>query len=243
MNANRKERWGRDEWEGLDWRKPNRQLAVETGKSAAWIAHRRCQLRKPKATLKFREDLYRTTGLTGDSAPCKGPQCQRAMIRAVRKRWRLVSPNGIVIEGSNLRELVRKHEGLFPEGSTVWTVNGFGRTSCQAERKLYHSAARGVGWKGWTAEKINAQGKAQIRRVLQIAENVAKARGLPVADLLGRKRTASVVLARAEAMQAARNEGYEHAVIGSAFKRTQGAVSYAINKIRVRADPQTSQAP
>ncbi len=113
--------------------------------------------------------------------------------------------------------------------------------SCRAERGLYHSATRGVNWKGWTAERLSVQGKAQIGRVLQIAEYVARAHGISVVDLLGRKRSDPVVQARAEAMQVARNEGYEHAVIGSAFKRTQGAVSYAINKIGVRPDPQASQ--
>ncbi len=224
-------RWTKDRWERLDWRKPNRQLALETGKSAAWIAHQRWQLGKSRATLKFPVKPYRLDGRAGSTASCR-----RAEMRGVRRKWRLVSPEGRVIEGPNLRELVRKHAGLFPEGSANWSIDRTGIAHCEAERKLYHSAGRGVAWRGWTAKRLNDQEDAQIEHVLQIARRVAERRGIALKDIRSRKRTGSVVQARAEAMQEARNQGYEHVVIGRALNRTQGAVSYAINKIDARSD-------
>lgn len=74
----------------------------------------------------------------------KGPDHWKALY------WKVRSPYGIVIEGKNLNELVRKHSHMFDAADIIWK-----KSQCKASQGLRGLFARQVNnpvsWHGWTA--------------------------------------------------------------------------------------------
>jgi hypothetical protein len=67
--------------------------------------------------------------------------------------WKIKGPNGVILEGWNLNEIIRQNADLFASGDVIWR-----KSKCRAAkgiRDLFQPGKDGVTkvheWKGWTA--------------------------------------------------------------------------------------------
>lgn len=139
------------EWALLDWRKPNRQLAAETGKSVARVAEVRWRSGYHAEGKKLNYPNKKGAGSKpGTPLP---PKARKQCIEATAKHWVITAPDGRTWKAFNLRDFVRSHAALFGSDAEEQATPS-GRLSCRAFRGLYWAAQKRGTWKNWTAQQI-----------------------------------------------------------------------------------------
>jgi len=158
-------------WEAIDWTKPNRQIAAETGKAYNTVAQNRVALgksgmalqRSPRKDLQqhiarlqtpeMRERAKKIQPIATQAAKAS-PKAGRGIDNVHAEDWHLLSPTGDSYKFRNLYDFVRTHTHLFSPDDVEWKRQGGGRGTggeyCNATAGILNiKGGRAKSWKGW----------------------------------------------------------------------------------------------
>jgi len=166
-------------WATIDWTKPNRQIAAETGKAYDTVAQRRVALgksgmalqRSPRKDLQqliarlqspeMREKSKQIQPIATQAAKAS-PKAGRGINNVHAEDWHLLSPTGDSYKIRNLYEFVRTHTHLFTPDDVAWKrqggARGTGGEYCNATAGILNiKGGKAKSWKGWKMMTDNAE--------------------------------------------------------------------------------------
>ena len=156
------------DWDSVNWRLPNREIAQLLGCPYDTVAERRSKYRHgPAVRRSIRRDKGSRRGANWHRAPPElqiiataaaqaSPKSGRYVTNVHAKSWLLTDPQGRRHEIVNLYHFVRQNPGLFRPQDIIWKRTGGGRRGtggeyCNATAGLFNvSRGRAKKWKGWT---------------------------------------------------------------------------------------------
>jgi len=155
------------DWAALDWRKPNAQLAAETGATLLTVIKRRTEFGHPADHIGWKRpdtaENNRRPERRAQAARSQPVATAAAKISPVAGRgeanvhaveWRLQGPDGTAYVVRNLYEFVRANAHLFAPSDVEWKRTGGKRGTggewCNATAGILNiKGGRAKSWKGW----------------------------------------------------------------------------------------------
>ncbi len=154
------------DWTAIDWRKPNAQIAVETGAAITTVIKRRTTHGHPSDATWTRPDLAalnrrperreqtRRVQPLATAAAQRSPLAGKGISNVHAVDWVIVSPQGDVHRVRNLYQWVRDNPELFAEADRTWKraggKRGTGGEYCNVTNGLNCiRSGYAKSWKGW----------------------------------------------------------------------------------------------